>query len=517
MSNWRVEMIQLRELIRLRTAGVSQRETAKAIGISRDRVHYYYDLFLSLGSSYEEVKELSDEELLDLFSADQTKEKVRYDRLVKRLSGYEKELKKKGVTRELLWREYKQEEEGAGHLPFSYSQFCHYFKEWRKKGDAAMLFDHKAGDKLLIDFTGKRYCIHDRLSGAKKELECFVAILPASQLIYCELIESQSGANLILATEHALRFYGGSPKAIVPDNLKAAVEKAHKYEPVINRNFNYFSEHYETAVIPARPYCPKDKAMVENAVKIVYRSIFAELRNEQFYSIKEYNEAIQEKLETLNNRNITGRDYSRRELFDKVEKDLLTPLPVEHYEIKQFHTRTVTKFYHTLLPEDKHYYSVPHQYVGKKVTLIYTVSHVEIYYNSKRIAYHKRDTKQYGYTTETAHMPPNHRFVQGWTKDKCIERAKVHGNETAFYIEKVLDSKAHPEQGFKACWGILALGKAMQYGPERLNNACKRGLTYNSFGYKIIENILRKGLDQVEKPHEQMTFPVHENTREQYH
>jgi len=320
MANWRVDMIQIRQIIKLMSEGKSQRKTEKLVGVSRDRVKHYFTQFLESGLTLEEIQQLSDEDLFDLFNEGLNSEKIRMDRVLKVFPKMETELKKTGVTKELLWAEYNASEKQSGHSPYSYSRFCHHFSQWKLKDKVSMRLEHKAGDKLYVDFTGDKFEVIDSRTGDKKQLECFVAILPASQYIYVEVTESQKVEDFVAAVENTLHFIGGSPEVIVPDNLKSAVTKAHKYESIINRNFRYFAEHYDTHISPARPQSPKDKAHVENAVKIVYRRVFAEIRNETFSSIEKYNQRIQEKLSELNNRKLTGRGNVRVIVFCKIAK-----------------------------------------------------------------------------------------------------------------------------------------------------------------------------------------------------
>ena len=516
MANWRLSMVEIREIIRLIHEGKSQRKTAKLVGVSRDRVKHYCQLFQNCEElTIEKVKELTDEELQRVINRGSFEEKEQKNRIEKEFKNMELELKKAGVTREFLWEKYKQKEKENGRKHYSYSRFCHYFNQWQLTKDASIHLEHKVGEKLFVDFTGNKLQYFDMITQKMKEAECFVAILPATQLIYVEAVESQKVDDFVGATENSLLFIGGVPGVIIPDNLKSAVTKPHKYEPTLNLNFSYLGEHYETSIMPTRTYSPKDKAHVENAVKIIYRRIFAEIQDEVFYGIEDLNQAIREKTVALNNRSLTGRDYSRRELFEKLEKDVLRPLPQQKYELRYFHKGKVTKFYHIYLSKDKHYYSVPFLYIGKDVKLIYTRNSVEIYHNHVRIAYHKRDRTLNGYTTIKEHKPKDHQDLE-WDVDRFLRWAEKFGENTKKYIETIFASKEYSGILYKKCWGILGLGKEEKYGKKRLEDACKRAILHQNYSYKTIENILSKGLDKLPETMEQHELPDHENIRGNY-
>ena len=517
MANWSIEMIDIRRIIQLREGGKSERKTSKILDISRDRVSHYYGLFKEYGLTIAEISELSDEDLAELFVEALVEKSNRLTRLEGMFTDMETELTKKGVTLELLWVEYTVKEEDLKNKAYSYSQFCYHFRQWKVQNNASMRLEHKVGDKLFVDFTGGKLPLYDQKTGEQiQELECFIAILPASQFIYAEACNSQQMADFIGAVENSFHYIGGATDAVVPDNLKSAVTQAHLYEPLLNRNFTYFGEHYDTAIVPARSKKPKDKAHVENAVKIVYRRIFAELRNEKFCTIEAINKRIREKLEELNDRKLTGRDCSRRELFESIEKESLKPLSVHKYEIKNFHSGKVTKFYHIYLSEDKHYYSVPFQYIGKSVKIVYSSRNVEIYHNFKRIAYHLRDRTSRGYTTIKEHLPSNHREYGEWNEEKFLKHGEQIGPITKKYIQEVLTSKQYPEISYKQCLGIISLSSSRKYGKERVEKACERGHMHKVYSYRTLAKILEKNLDKIDDSTDQKELPSHENVRADY-
>ena len=342
--------------------------------------------------------------------------------------------------------------------------------------------------------------------------EVFVAILGSSQMTYVEASPSQKKKDFIRSVENALIFYEGVPSAIVPDNLKSAVKKASNYEAEINEWFERFALHYGTTILPARSRKPRDKSLVENAVKIVYQRIYAALRNRIFFTLDDLNEAIGEELEKYNNRKMQGRDYSRYDRFKETEQKELKQLASERFEIKGYDRSKVHKNCHLWLKEDKHYYSVPYKYIGKYVKIIYSQTTVEIYHKYDRIAVHQRDYRKFIYTTVSQHLPSNHQFVSDWNPEKFIKWASDIGDDVEKYIRRVLDSKQHPEQGYKSCLGILQF--ADKCGSQRLINACRRGIYYNSFSYKTIKNILAKNLDNAElETNKQCELPFHENIR----
>lgn len=506
-------MTTLRQIIRLKAEGNSNRETHRLLGVSRKAVDKYTKRIDALAISYEDLLVLEDSDLHELLEnpkKEQHPDPEKHFKLASLFPYLEKELKRVGVTRWTLWAEYKNKNPDG----YTYSRFCHLFQQWQKNKEVSMHFEHKAGDKVFVDYTGKKLSIVDQQTGEIKQVEVFVAILGASQFTYVEATESQKKEDFIGAIENALIYFGGVPKAIVPDNLKSAVIKSDKYEPVLNETFEDFAHHYSTAILPTRAYKPKDKALVEGAVKIIYTRVFAALRDQTFFSLQELNRAIQEKLDQHNKTPFQGKSHSRLELFNEIEKNELAPLPQETYDFKRFNWTTVYKNSHVWLGEDKHYYSAPYRYVGEKVKVVYTKTRVEVYHKQLRIALHSRDYSPHKYTTQKDHMPSAHQYVSDWNPEKFKDWAAAIGKETRELVAKIIDSKPHPEQAYKSCLGILSFGK--KYGNTRLNNACKRALYYQNFNYLTVKSILEKELDL--QPFEdlyaqQMAFSFHENIR----
>ena len=515
MANKSIGAFMIREIIRLKEEKFSNSRIARALNLSRPTVIKYIKQTESSGFTIKELVTFSDAELHELFEAGatppRTDRNIIYIELTEFFSYVEKELKKPGVTRQLLWKEYKSKHPDG----VMYTQFCYHFRKWRNQNDAYMHMEHKAGDKVFVDYTGKKLSFIDRSTGEIKEAEVFVATLGASQLTFVEATHSQTIPEFLHSLQNSFRYFGGVTAAVVPDNLKSAVTKSDRYEPEINERLADFASHYGTIIYPARARKPKDKALVEGAVKIVYHRIYAALRNREFYSLEELNTAIKEELEKYNNLRFQGRDYSRRDLFNETEKSTLKPLPATGYELKEYKMATVQKNAHVLLSKDKHYYSVPYSYIGKKVKLIFTRRVVEVYYNHQRIALHQRDYSLHRYTTIKTHLPSSHQFVSEWSPEKFTRWAAAIGESTEEYIKQVLETKQYPEQGYKSCLGILGFAKRM--GHDRLENACERALHYQAYSYHTIRDILEKGLDRLAPENsKELKLPFHENIRGDY-
>ena len=508
MANKQIEMRKVKKIFKLYTAGLSKRKISFHTGISRNTVSKYIDFFKRYKLTGYEVRSMTIEELSVLFRSEEKVKTSRLSILEQYFPYFDKELKRTGVTRYLLWEDYiAKHPDGFGR-----SQFFYWYSQWNKEMSPVMHFDHKAGDKLFIDFTGKKLTIVDEHTGELQDLEIFVCVLGSSQFTYVEACVSQKKEDFIRCIENALWYYGGVPKALVVDNLKAAVTKSSRYEPRVNETFADFAEYYGTTVLPTRAYKPRDKAIVENAVRIIYTRVFAPLRNLTFHDIPSINKAILELLGQHNGMSFRGRSYSRSSLFKEVEQQALDALPSKKYELKDYANGTVHKNSHIYLSKDKHYYSAPYKYIGKKVRIVFSNSLVEIYYKQERIAIHTRVKSKYKYSTIEDHIPSYHRFISEWSSEKFINWGAYIGPECKYYITKILDKKQHPEQSYKSCLGILHFAKKV--GNTRLNNACKRALSYQAYNYKIIERILEKGWDTIEEPTEEVIeVPYHKNIR----
>jgi transposase len=509
MANKTIVMSKLRRILQLYSQGKSKLFISQYLELSRNTVDKYLLQYRLLDLPLEEVEKLTDTDLDKLFFV-QAAEALspRLKVLYSFFPYMERELKKTGVTRHFMWQEYIAKYPDG----IQRSQFSVHYNRWCKKVNPVMHINHKAGDKMYVDYAGKTLQIVDIESGEVKQVQFFVAILGSSQYTYAEATMSQSKEDFITSVENALHFFGGVPAAVVPDNLKSAVTKSNKYEPTLNETFYDFAEHYGTTILPARAYKPRDKAIVEGVVKILYTRVFSVLRDNTFFSLRELNAAIWEALKVHNATKLSSKSYSRLELFNDVEKQTLSALPLHRYELKQQSFATVMLNGHVYLGHDKHYYSVPFHFIKKKVKLLYSAGQVEVFYKYNRIALHQRVIKPYSYTTLSEHLASTHQFVTEWTPERFINWAEKIDVAVKEFIICILDKKQHPEQAYKSCIGVLSLEKKV--GKERLINACKRALEYNIHNYKIVQNILERGLDQIEKENElEKAIPEHNNIR----
>lgn len=502
----------IREIIRMKANGLSNSHISKSLGKSRTTIIKYLEAIKASGICMKELLELNEEALLEFFDAPSEMAPASREQVHKDLHSFfpyvEKELKRVGVTRQILWGEYKAKYPDG----VMYSRFCEHYNQWSHQSEGYMPTTYKVGDKLFIDYAGKKLHIIDKETGELKPVEVFVATLGASQYTYVEASYSQQVPDFIDSVQNCLHYLGGVPACIIPDNLKSAVTKANKYEPHVNEQFANFASHYDTSIMPTRSLKPKDKSLVEGSVNITYTRIYAALRNREFYCIADLNLAIKELLVVYNQTPFQKKHHSRTALFLEVEKDALKPLPSDRYELRDYKIATVQKNCHVYYSSDKNYYSVPYAYIGKKVKMVLTQSAVEIYHNQTRITLHPRSRKTYHYETIKEHMPVNHTYNVDWSPAYFTTWAHKIGPSTKMCVERILDKKQHPEQSYKSCMGVLSL--AAKIGSERLNNACKRALDYDAISYSSIKNILEKGLDKEEQPDSfNVSVSNHDNIR----
>jgi len=503
---------KIREIIRLEEqAGLSHRRISQATGVSRPVVAQTLQIAGDKGLTSETMRLMNDSELRQLLSRPR-QSLTRAEKLAENFPRYAKELKKTGVTLQLLWEEYI----GENPAGLKYTQFCFHYQKWREQEKISMHIDHKPGDKMFVDYTGQKMEITSAVTGEKTTVEIYIAILPSSQYTYVEASLSQNQESFMRSTENALRYFGGVVLAIVPDNLKSGVIKADIYEPELNLLFADFAEYYRCAIVPARAGKPKDKAHVENAVKIIYTRVFAALRKEAFHTVEELNRAIWEKLEEHNNRDFQKMEISRKRLFEEVEKEHLKPLPVYRYPLKHFQNNTKVNFnYHIELKEDKHYYSVPYLLRGKKVNIIYDERNIAIYHENIRIYQHQRDRQNYRYTTAKEHMPPQHRFMEDWNPDRLKWWASNVGEDTHRVVAQILEKKAYPEQAYKTILGILNL--VHKHGNNILNLSCRKACNFERINYHFIkeqaESIARQYEIETQEKQLSLLPADHENIR----
>jgi transposase len=422
------------------------------------------------------------------------------------------ELRKTGVTLQLLWSEYVAAvSPERGLAPYQYSQFCDLYAGFRAKVDLSMRQVHRAGEKVFIDYSGKKPCIVDRLTGEVSEVELFVAVLGASNYTFAEVTRSQKLGDFVASTIRALEYFGGVPTVLVPDQLRSAVSGPHRYDPEINPTYAEFAQHYGIAVVPARPLKPKDKAKVENAVLVAQRWILACLRNRTFFSLDELNEAVSELLEQLNRRGFKKLEGCRRSAFLELDKPALLPLPPTRYEVSMWSKAKVNIDYCVEL--DSMIYSVPCALVGARVEIRSTVAVVEILHDGRRVASHRRSYGRKGTATIVEeHRPKSHRQYGAWPPSRIIGWAATMGPAVAQLVELILANKPHPEQGYRSC--IALFRDAKRYPNERVDAACARAIALGAPNRRSVQSILLRGLDQLplEEPAPLRRAP-HDNVR----
>ncbi len=518
----RTSMKKIKEVIRLgENEELSLRQISGATHLSRPVVTKYLTVFKSTGLTYDEIKDFKDDEISELIFNNTNEQKDNNERYAVLSSKFDyllKESKRKHVTLQKLWEEYIEENPNG----YSRSQFFEHFARWSKSCELTMHIEHKSGDKMFVDFTGKKMYLTDRETGRKISVETFIAILPASSYTFVCATRSQKTDDWIKGTEEAFWYFGGTTNAVTPDCYRSAVKKYNRYDPEINPVYSQFADHYDTVILPARPFHPKDKALVENAVRIVYSWIYASLRNDVFYTLQELNSAISNQLEKYNAKKMQVYGFSRREMFEKIEKNCIKDLPLELFERKEHARATIQSSYHVLLREDKRYYSVPYRYYGEshrnkkpiKADIYYTRDSIEIHYCNERIAVHKRIFSGLKYITNPEHMPEKHRrYLERWNPAKIINLAKMKGPSVAVLIEKLINKHKHPEQSYNTSRGIIFLSKS--YGIERLDNACRKALYLGYCSYNAVYDILKNNREEMEEQPEFFSdlLPEHANVR----
>ncbi|MEQ8680792.1 MAG: IS21 family transposase [Cyclobacteriaceae bacterium] len=503
-------MSKIRKVILLYNQGRSKLFISEYLSLSRNTVDKYLTHSKLLGIDSDRLESMTDLELDVLFSGKKSmKLTPRLEQLYAYFPKADKQLKKPGVTKIGLWEKYKQQHPDGVQS----TQFFEHYARWNKKVNPVMRMTHKAGDKMYVDYAGKTLELIDRQTGEVTPVQFFVAILGASQYTYAEATLTQGKEDFIGSLTRALEFYEGVPRAIVPDNLKSAVTKSDRYEPTVNETLLELATHYDTAILPARAYKPRDKSLVEGAVKILYRRIYTSLDGKCFYTLSDLNEAISDALRVHNSKKLTGRNYSRKELFEQVEIPELSPLPVNRFQLKSQRMATVLQNGHVLLSVDKHYYSVPFQFIKQKVKILFSKDIVEVYHKHTRIAIHSRNYKKHDYTTHSEHLASTHKFVTQWSAKRFIQWAESIDESVKEYISKVLEAKQHPEQAFKSCMGILSMVKKENIGKKRLSDACSHALRFGVYNYQVVKDILDRDLDKSFPLEEEQRLPEHLNIR----
>lgn len=484
-------MKQAKEILRLAAQGMSDRRIAQVVDLARSTVARIKARAAAAGLSWP-LPEEQGEAALKAIACERGASSQRGARRCAEpdWAATHLELKRPHVTLMLLWEEYRAKTD----KPYGYSRFCELYNTFAERLSPSMRFAHAAGDRMFVDYAGATVpVVVDWLNGEIREAQIFVAVLGASNLTYAQATWTQSTADWIDAHVQALAYFGGAPSLVVPDNLKAAIVKACRYDPGVNRTYSEFAAHYGMGVLAARARKPKDKAKVEVAVQIVERWILARLRHARFSSIGDLNNAIHGLIVDLNNNRVMRKlKTTRRALFEAVERSALKPLPVDPYTFSEWKLRRVGLDYHVDI--DGHYYSVPHRFVREKVEARIAARSVEIFHAGERIAVHMREGGAGKHTTQPDHMPEHHRHVAGWTIDRVRSEARLIGEACSAYVERIFEERRHREQGIRACLGIVRL--ARQFGAERVEAACARGLEIGARNYGSIRSILDKNLDR---------------------
>ncbi len=504
----RLLMRQVREILRLKyEQRLPHRAIARACGVGVGTVGAYCHRAQQAGLTWPLPAEWDDAQLeARLFQ--RVGDLVGVPRPLPDMAWLHQELKRPGVTLQRLHLEYLAQHPAG----YRYSQFCRHYERWVRTLRPTMRQIHRAGEKAFVDFSGKRPVITDPTTGEIIAVELFVGVLGASSYVYAEACPSQELTAWITAHVRMVEFWGGAPALFVPDNLLSGVTQACRYEPVINRTYLEFAQHYGAAVVPARAGRPRDKAVVEANVLVAQRWILAALRNRRFFSVVELNAAIWDLLPSLNDRLMKHLGVSRRQLFEQLDRPLLRPLPATRYETGEWRDATVNIDYHVVA--ESNYYSVPYQLVHQRVEVRLAAATVEIFLKGRRIASHRRRGGRGQFSTDPAHMPAAHRAHAEWTPSRLIAWAGTTGPATAELVTAILAAKPHPEQGYRACLGLMRLSKS--YGPERMEAACTRAGQLHAPSYRTVATILATGADRVplaDGPTSPAVRPPHPNLR----
>jgi transposase len=503
-------MSTIKQLLLLHRQGMSNRGISRELKLDKETVNSYVRKLKANGFSIEELLLQDDPVLESKFmagSAAYTED--RFETFKELIPHFEKELRRKHVTRRILWEEYTS----TYPQGYGYSQFCFHLSQMLVARKPVAVMEHHAGEKLYVDFAGDTVEYIDRETGEIRKAQVFVANLPYSDYTFAMAVPTQSTDDFLHALSCCLSSLGGCPKILVPDNLKAAVVKADKYELELNHVMEDFANHYGFVVIPARVRKPRDKASVENSVRIIYQRVYARLRNRTFYSIEQINEAFREKVREHNQTRMQQKNYSREEKFLAEEKQALSPLPATEFEIKYYTDLRVTVNNSIYLGRDKHYYSVPHTYIGQKVSVIYTRSLVQIYCNGQSIATHQR-SYGFGYTTKKEHLCSTHQHYKDRSPEYYIQTAEKRSQVLGKLIQQIFQQEQIPETVFKRCDGLLSLGRKTD--PVLFEKACQIALDNNQLTYKFVQKVIENKtfiLNETDTKNNQKPLPRHENIR----
>lgn len=482
-------MRQISEVLRLAAQGHTHRTIGQSVGISPATVHAYLQRARAADLRWPLPDDL-DAAALEARLFRRSAEAYRPGRPAPDwLAVHRERTRGKHVTLQLLWLEYK-----AAHPDgWAYTQFCAHYHHWLGRQDVVLRFEHTAGDRLFVDFAGDTVPVTDPETGEIWPAQVFVAVLGASGYLYAEATRGQDRASWLGAHVRALAFYGGAPRVLVPDNLKAGVTTACWYDPDLNPSYLELARHYGLVVLPTRPAHPRDKAAAEVGVQVAERWILAPLRHQRFFSLGELNAAIAGQVRQVNDRPFRGQPLSRRALFEQIEQSALQPLPATPYELATWKRAKVNIDYHVEF--DQHYYSVPYQLAREPIEVRATAHVVEILHRGRRVASHVRAYGRRRFITTPEHMPAAHRAHLEWTPSRLVAWGATVGAPVAELIETILRTRPHPEHGYRACLGLMRLVR--QYGGARVSAACARALAVGSASYRGVDAILKSGLDRV--------------------
>jgi transposase len=487
MPGPRLPMRKIQDVLRLSAAGMSKRKIAASLGVSATAVGDCIRRARRAGLGWPLAEGVTEEALeLRLYPRSPIAAKDRRPR--PDWAGVHRELRRPGVTLQLLWEEHR-----AAHPDgYGYSRFCELYRAWEARLSPTMRQSHVGGKRMFVDYAGTTLDVIDASTGEARTAQLFVAALGASSYTYAEATWTQGLSDWIGSHTRTFAFIGGVTAMVVSDNLRSGITKACFYEPAVNRTYAEMAAHYDTAIVPARPYRARDKAKVEVAVQITTRFIIAKLRNRQFFSLSALNAAIAELVAQINDRVSRHLGASRRALFADLERSALKPLPAEPYVFAEWKECRVGLDYHVEI--EKHYYSVPHQLLREKVWARITARTIEVFHRGMRVAVHVRSSSNRKHTTVREHMPSSHRRYADWTPERLRRQAGEIGHNASALVEIILRERSHPEQGFRACVGILRLAKT--YGRERLEAACGRALDIGARSYSSVNSILKNNLDR---------------------
>ena len=474
-------MRKIRETLRLKfEVGVSDRQIAAVVGVSRSTVQECIRRAREAELGWPLPPELDEAALLTLlYPRTPASSSVPWPDY----AHVHRELARRGVTRELLWHEYKT----AHPDGLQYTAFCNHYRRWRATQEVVLRQTHAPGDKLFVDYAGQTIAIVDRTTGASRHAQLFVAVLGCSNYTYAEATWSQALPDWLGSHGRALQYFGGVSRAIVPDNLKSAVTRAHRYEPDVNPAYQDFAEHYGVAILPARVRKPRDKAKVEAGVLICERWILARLRDRTFFSLAALNDAISMLLEELNTRPFKKLEGCRRSRFEQLERDALRPLPLRAYEFGQWKKAKVHPDYH--IEVERHYYSVPYALIGARVDVRLTANMLEVFHAGKLVVAHRRGTQRNRFYTLDAHRPPAHVAIIERTLGRLLERATHIGPATREVLVNQAQHRKHPEETLRSAQGILRL--AQDFSAAELEHACARAVALQSYSYRTVRNLIK--------------------------